>query len=468
MNITHSSQRGALACLSLCVLLSSLGTSIANVALPELARAFGVSFQQVQWVVLAYLLAVTSLVVGVGRLGDLIGKRRLLLAGILLFSLASLAAGLASFRGLLAARALQGLGAAAMLALAMAFVADVAPKAQTGRAMGWLGSMSAVGTALGPLLGGALIAAWGWPAIFLFNAPLGAAVFLLARRSLPADAPTARASRFDCAGALLLALTLSAYALAMTLGRGRFGPQNLAWLLAAAVGIAAFLRVEARGAAPLVRIDMLRDPALGGPLIAAALVATVMMGTLVVGPFHLSRALGLDAMGAGLAMSMGPAISMLAGVPAGRLADRFGADRVSLAGLAAMLAGAALLAVLLAVLPASLGVAGYLAPLAALTIGYALFQAANNTLIMAGQPADRRGLVSGLLNLARNLGLVTGAAALGAVFAAAAGGPIADVRPEAVAWATHAVFAMSALLMAAAILALRRGRRAGLASARAA
>ncbi|MEN3812076.1 MFS transporter, partial [Chromobacterium piscinae] len=103
-----------------------------------------------------------------------------------------------------------------MLALAMAFVADVAPKAQTGRAMGWLGSMSAVGTALGPSLGGALIAAWGWPAIFLFNAPLGAAVFLLARRSLPADAPAERASRFDCAGALLLALTLSAYALAMT------------------------------------------------------------------------------------------------------------------------------------------------------------------------------------------------------------------------------------------------------------
>ncbi|MCD4498208.1 MFS transporter [Chromobacterium vaccinii] len=464
MNITHSSQRGALACLSLCVLLSSLGTSIANVALPELARAFGVSFQQVQWVVLAYLLAVTSLVVGVGRLGDLIGKRRLLLAGILLFSLASLAAGLASFRGLLAARALQGLGAAAMLALAMAFVADVAPKAQTGRAMGWLGSMSAVGTALGPSLGGALIAAWGWPAIFLFNAPLGAAVFLLARRSLPADAPTARASRFDFAGALLLALTLSAYALAMTLGRGRFGPQNLAWLLAAAVGVAAFLRVEARGAAPLVRIDMLRDPALGGPLIAAALVATVMMGTLVVGPFHLSRALGLDAMGAGLAMSMGPAISMLAGVPAGRLADRFGAKRVSLAGLAAMLAGAALLAAL----PTSLGVAGYLAPLAALTVGYALFQAANNTLVMAGQPADRRGLASGLLNLARNLGLVTGAAALGAVFAAAAGGPIADARPEAVAWATRAVFAVSALLMAAAILALRRGRRAGLAPAPAA
>ncbi|MBP4048830.1 MFS transporter [Chromobacterium violaceum] len=454
MNTLPSHRRGALACLSLCVLLSSLGTSIANVALPELARAFGASFQQAQWVVLAYLLAVTALIVGVGRLGDLAGKRRLLLAGILLFSLASLAAGLASFRWLLAARALQGLGAAAMLALALAFVADVAPKERTGRAMGWLGSMSAAGTALGPSLGGALLSAWGWPAVFLALAPAGAAVFLLALRSLPADAPPADRIRFDLAGALLLALALTAYALAMTSGRGRFGPMNLALLLASAAGVAAFVRVEMRVEAPLVRIGLLRDPALAGSLIAGALVAAVMMGTLVIGPFHLSRALGLDVVATGLAMSVGPAISALAGVPAGRLTDRFGAERICLAGLVAMLAGAALIAAS----PAALGLAGYLAPLVVLTAGYALFQASNNTLVMAGLPADRRGLVSGLLNLARNLGLVTGASALGAVFAAAAGGSIVDARPEAVAWATRAAFAAAALITAAAIAALRRGR----------
>ncbi|MEO9385873.1 MFS transporter [Chromobacterium phragmitis] len=455
MNATHTRRRGALACLSLCVLLSSLGTSIANVALPELARAFHASFQHVQWVVLAYLLAVTALVVGVGRLGDLIGKRRLLLAGCLLFSLASLAAGLASFRWLLAARALQGLGAAAMLALAMAFVAEVAPKAQTGRAMGWLGSMSAVGTALGPSVGGLLISAGGWPAVFLALAPPGAAAFLLARRSLPPDASAPRAARFDYAGALWLALALSAYALAMTLGRGRFGPLNLALLLTAAIAAAAFIRAEARSAQPLLRLAMLRDPALAGSLAAGALVAAVMMGTLVVGPFHLSRALGLGMAGVGLAMSAGPAVSALSGMPAGLLTDRFGAERVSLLGLCAMLAGS----VLLAALPAGGGLAGYLAPLLTLTVGYAVFQAANNTLVIAGVPADKRGLVSGLLNLARNLGLVTGAAALGAVFAAAAGTSVADAPPTAIGQATRAAFAAATLLLLAAIAALRRGRR---------
>ncbi|VEB40550.1 drug resistance MFS transporter, drug:H+ antiporter-2 (14 Spanner) (DHA2) family [Chromobacterium violaceum] len=121
--------------------------------------------------------------------------------------------------------------------------------------------------------------------MFLAIAPAGAAVFLLALRSLPADAPPAGRIRFDLAGALLLALALTAYALAMTSGRGRFGPMNLALLLAAAAGVAAFVRVEMRVEAPLVRIGLLRDPALAGSLIAGALVAAVMMGTLVIGPF---------------------------------------------------------------------------------------------------------------------------------------------------------------------------------------
>src|SRR5690606_24352698 len=140
------------------MLLASLGTSIANVALPAFADAFDASFQHIQWVVLAYLLAITTLIVGAGRLGDLTGRRRLLLAGIALFTLASVLCGLAPTLWLLiAARAGQGAGAAIMMALTMAFVAETVPKEWTGTAMGLLGTMSAVGTALGPSLGGILI-----------------------------------------------------------------------------------------------------------------------------------------------------------------------------------------------------------------------------------------------------------------------------------------------------------------------
>ena len=180
------SVRWALAGLSLATLLAALGTSIANVALPTLAQAFDASFQEVQWVVLAYLLAITTLIVGAGRLGDLVGRRRLLLAGIALFTVASALCGIAPTLWLLiAARAVQGLGAAIMMALTLALVGETVPKERTGSAMGLLGTMSAIGTALGPSLGGVLIAGFGWRAIFLVNVPLGL-LTLLARAAHPA------------------------------------------------------------------------------------------------------------------------------------------------------------------------------------------------------------------------------------------------------------------------------------------
>src|SRR3954466_8292825 len=223
----------ALITLSLSMLLSSLGTSIANVGLPTLARAFNASFQEIQWVVLASLLAITTLIVSVGRLGDITGRRRLLLAGIFLFTAASVLCGVAPTLWLLiAARAAQGLGAAIMMALTMAFVGETVPKARTGSAMGLLGTMSAIGTALGPSLGGVLIAGLGWRAIFLVNVPLGMLTLLLAHRCLPVDrrGPGTDRAAFDTVGTLLLALTLAAYGLAMTIGRGSFGPLNMALL----------------------------------------------------------------------------------------------------------------------------------------------------------------------------------------------------------------------------------------------
>jgi MFS family permease len=235
----------ALTGLSLSMLLSSLGTSIANVALPTLAQAFNATFQDVQWVVLAYLLASTTFIVGAGRFGDIAGRRRVLLAGIALFTVASVLCGIAPTLGLLiAARASQGLGAAIMMAMTMALVGEAVPKERTGSAMGLLGTMSAVGTALGPSLGGVLIAALGWRAIFLVGAPLSVLAFLLAYRALPIDrrAPEAVRGKFDKPGTLLLALTLAAYALAMTMGRGSFGPLNIALLLMAAVGVGLFVR----------------------------------------------------------------------------------------------------------------------------------------------------------------------------------------------------------------------------------
>jgi MFS family permease len=161
-----------------------------------------------------------------------------------------------------------------------------------------------------------------------------------------------------------------------------------------------------------------------------------------------SRALGLDAALVGLTMSTGSLVAALTGVPAGRIVDRFGAHRMTLIGLIGMAVGLSALAAM----PGSFGVAGYIAPLVIVTAGYALFQAANNTTIMTDIRPDQRGVISGMLSLSRNLGLITGASVMGAVFAAASA--VVDVttaHPEAVASGMRIMFAVAAILIVAAL-----------------
>ncbi|GAA3022704.1 MFS transporter [Streptosporangium longisporum] len=440
-------QARALAALSLCTLLPSLGTGIANVALPTVAGAFDAAFNDVQWVVIAYLLAVTTLIVGAGRLGDLVGRRRVLRGGVAVFTLATLLGGLApNLPALVAARALQGAGAACMMALTMAIVGETVPRERTGRVMGLLGTMSAVGTALGPGLGGVLVAAFGWRAVFLAVVPPGLLALALIFGATPGPAPAATPvrGRFDGGGTALLAITLGTYALAVTIEGNSFGSLTAGLLLASGAGLALFVVVERRVASPLLTLSTFRDPVLAAGLTTSALVSTVMMTTLVVGPFHLSWALGLDPALAGLVMSAGPAVSALAGVPAGRATDRLGSGTMVVAGLAGIIGGA----VALSLTPTAAGVAGYVVPLVVVTTGYALFQAANNTAVMRDVPPDRRGLLSGTLNLSRNLGLMTGASVMGAVFAFAAGvKDVSTATPAEVARGTHWTFAVAALLV---------------------
>ncbi|TPM31556.1 MFS transporter [Mesorhizobium sp. B2-3-4] len=457
----------ALASLSLATLLSSLGTSIASVGLPSLMQAFDSSFQAVQWVILAYLLAITTLIVGAGRLADMFGRRPLLLGGIALFTLASVVCGMAPTLWLLiAARAVQGLGAALMMALTLAFVAETVSKERTGSAMGLLGAMSAIGTTLGPSLGGLLIAGLGWRAIFLVNVPLGLVTFALAWRALPARSRTTETGRgrFDVIGTALLALTLGAYALALTLGKGNFGMLNLGLLVAAGMGVIVFAIAQAKAEAPLIRPASLRGPRLGAGLAMSLIVATVMMATLVVAPFYLSRGLGLDATLVGMVLSTGPLVSTLSALLAGRLTDRFGTVRMMAAGLAILAAGTFLLSLALT----GLGIASYVVPITVTCFGYALFQTSNNAAVMAGVSANERGVVSGLLNLSRNLGLITGASLMGAIFAVAAGGPqgpdqgvlsaASAARGMQVTFQTATALGLCALLLA--LMSLRAVSRA--------
>jgi len=379
--------------LAMSTLLASLGASIANIALPALAAAFSAPFAQVQWVVVGYLAALTVSVVAAGRLGDLHGLRRIYVIGLGLFAAASLLCGLApSLWLLIGARTIQGAAAAALMTLSMALMREMAGEARMGRAMGLLGTMSALGTALGPALGGVLIGASGWRGVFLLQGPLAALTLILALASLPRGG-----KRKDMRSPSLLSAL---------------------------------------------------DPSLAPNLLVNLLVAAVMMTTLVVGPFYLGRGLDLKETLVGLVMSVGPAISIVSGVPSGRAVDAWGTGRVMAIGLAMLAVGA----FLLSSLPSAIGVAGYVAAIAVLTPGYQLFQAANNTAVLADAPKARRGVASGLLSLSRNLGLVLGASAMAAVFAWGAGpDDPGRASPAALASGMRLTFLLAMGLMAVAM-----------------
>lgn len=384
--------------LALSMLLASLGASIANVALPTMAAAFSAPFAQVQAVVVSYLAGLTIFVVIAGRLGDRYGLRPMLIAGLGLFTSASLLCALAPDLWLLvAARGVQGAGAAFLMTLSMALMRQTASEARLGRAMGLLGTVSALGTALGPALGGLMLPLTGWRGVFWFQAPLSALALILA--------------------------------------------------------VAVLSPERAAKAAPRGRLRSVLDRSLLPNLLLNVLVAAVMMTTLVVGPFYLSLALGLSVTQVGLVMTVGPALSIVSGAPSGRLVDHLGSRRVVLAGLLLLTTGT----FALAILPGRAGVAGYLLAILVLTPGYQLFQAANNTAALADARADLRGAVSGLLNLSRNLGLIAGSTAMGALFAFGAGtADLTRVTAQAIAAGMQLTFLTAGGVMSLAILAMHR------------
>ncbi|TRD15563.1 MFS transporter [Palleronia caenipelagi] len=418
--------------LAAATLTASLGISVASVLLPTLARSFSATVSDVQWVVLAYLMSVTVTIVSAGRLGDLLGHRRVLIAGLVIFIAASVLSAMASSLGVLVSRrALQGLGGAILIALPMSLARDLVPTERLGTAMGLLGTTSAVGTALGPSLGGLLLT-WGdWRMAFWLLAGFASATLVLSVISITRRSERVGASirEIDFAGTFVLAVALSAYALATSGGAAGIPLSPTVLIPGALIAIAFFVLVETRVAAPLVPMTLLRDRTTGIGFVMNLTVGTIMMSTLVVGPFFLAFSLGLNETLIGLVMAVGPVVSGLSGVPAGRLTDRLGARRVMVIGLVQTMLGL----LCLAFLPRYFGVGGYVAALITLTPAFQLFLAANNTAVLADASKEQRGRLSGLLGLSRNLGLMTGASAMSTLFvfilgtADAAQAPLADI-----------------------------------------
>lgn len=401
--------------LAFALLLPTLGMSIANVALPTLADSFAVSLPTVNWVVLAYLIALISFIMAAGVLGDIWGRKFLLLLGIGIFSLASVICALSPYLwGLVIARLLQGVGATFILSQTLALASLAMPKGRVGAAMGLMSSTAAAGTALGPVAGGVLLDYFGWQSIFWLMFLLGVVSLFVCARSIGKDGskPLSTIKHFDFIGTLLLAFSCLLYAISMTDSDPGAGWSGVTFFLAALLVFSFFLLSQRKRRYPLLDLRFFQQPLRNVTLAGAFVVDAIAMSSLVVGPFYLTYALALSPLEVGLLMSVGPLASVCSGYPAGKLVDKVGVKNVMFCGLVLMITGVCCFAAL----PVLFGVYGYMAALIVMTPGRQLFLTSNQTYVMNSVDETQKGLASAVLNLTKNVGLMTGASLMTTVF----------------------------------------------------
>ncbi len=438
--------------------MGQLDASIVTLAFPTLKAEFHTTLAMVEWVGLAYLLALAGTVTAVGRLADMVGRKLLYTYGFGVFTLASAGCALApSLSVLVLCRVVQGVGAAMLQANSVALITTAMPRGRLGRGIGAQGTAQALGLALGPAVGGLLIALGGWRLLFLINVPVGlvgtAAGWLL----LPRTRDLAPRTRFDWTGLALFIPAVSAVLLALSLGAGgQLGlPASFA-VSAIAIGAAVgFLRHERHTPAPMLDLGLFTRRQFSAGVSAGLLGYLVLFGVLFVTPFFLEGVWGLHTGSAGLALAVLPAALGLAAPVAGVLTDRHGPRTPTILGMLVTAAGLLGLAVTASMHEPIGAMAG---ALAVVGLGVGVFTPANNTAVMSSAPPRQSGVAGGVLNLTRGVGTALGVALTGLVFDLAAGRATPAALPATL---VQRGFVVAVLLLAAtaavagAIAALR-------------
>ncbi len=451
------------------IFLSTIDGSIVNVAVPTLERDLGATFALVQWVVLGYLLTLSSLLLTVGRLADMRGKKNIYLSGFILFTLASALCGLAPSVGwLIVFRIIQAIGGAMVTALGSAIITEAFPPSERGRALSYGSVIVSLGIMAGPTLGGLLIQHFSWRSIFYVNLPVGVIGVILVQRFVPRSQPRP-GQRFDLPGALLLFATLLSLLLSLSFSQvaGWRSPLVLALLVSCALLAVGFVMISLRTPQPMVDLRLFSNVLFSVNLVTGVLVFIAMAGSTFLMPFYLTNVLGYPMQQVGLMLAVVPVGLGLMGPLAGLLADRFGTRALCVAGLFLLTIGF----VMIATLSTDTTPGGYIARYALVGLGIGVFNAPNNSAIMGAAPRERLGIASGLLALARVLGQTAGVATLGALWASrvraaasiAVGADVTSAPPAALAAGLHDVFLLGAAVVGLALFlalgALRLERR---------
>ena len=386
--------------------MASLDTAIANIALPAIAADLHVGPADVIWVVNVYQIALVATLLPLAALGEIVGHRRIYLAGLLLFTLASLACACAwSLPSLLTARVLQGLGASGIMSVNTALVRFIYPGRLQGRGFGHNAMVVATAFTLGPTIASGILALGQWPWLFAVNIPFGLVAILIGLKTLPR---TPRATHaFDFPGALLAAGCLGLFMLGVGSAAHHAQPALVIIELAAAVLFGwVLIRRQADHPAPMLPIDLFRRP-LFALSTATAICSFAVQGLAFVSlPFYFEDILGRTQVETGFFMTPWPLVVAVMAPIAGRLSDRYAAGILGSLGLALLGVGMASLAML----PANPHVADIVWRMAVCGCGFGFFQAPNMKAIMSSAPSDRSGGASGIVATARLVGQTSGAA----------------------------------------------------------
>ncbi|MGZ3496728.1 MAG: MFS transporter [Vulcanimicrobiaceae bacterium] len=403
----------ALAAVMLGTVMGPLDGSVVNVALATIARAFNTRVDNVEWVLLAYMLVTASTLILFGRLGDMIGQKRIYLAGFALFGLSSLACALAPALGvLIAARAVQGLGAAMLMSCTPAIITETFPAHERGRALGFNGAAVAVGLTSGPLLGGFIVTYADWRWIFLINVPISIVALIVAALVLKPEAR--QEARFDFAGAALGSSALLAVSLALSRAHvwGWDSPATLGLLAYFVIAVIAFVQLERRVPAPVLDLELFQNRTFALSVMAATLFFCATFSVTFIIPLAAQTVLDRNGLQAGLLLFPMFVLNVILAPLAGALSDRVPARYISTIGSSCFAIGALLLTALPQrpqpwMIVACLTVAG---------CGTAVFSQPNNNAIMGNAPPNRRGVAAGVLATARTTGQLLGVAVAGAVY----------------------------------------------------
>jgi MFS transporter, DHA2 family, multidrug resistance protein len=430
-------RRAAIVTISIAIAISVLSTAIANIALPAMARELHTTASASIWVVNAYQLAVTVTLLPAAALGDIAGYRRVYLWGLIVFTVASLACGLADTLPLLvAARVLQGFGAAGILSVNTALVRFIFPRAQLGRGVATTALVVATCSAAGPSLAAAILSVASWHWLFLFNTPFGVAAVWLALRSLP-DTPKS-GHRFDIISALLNAATFGLLLVGLD-GIGH-GQDAISVALELVIGTAAaivFIRRQLQMAAPMLPVDLFRSPIVALSVATSVCSYAAQTSAYLALPFYFAVAGGVSQTHIGLLITPWPAVVVLAAPIAGRLSDKYPAGLLGGIGLGVLTVGL----LLMLSLPPDPPFADVVWRMMVCGVGFGFFQSPNNRAIIAAAPRARSGAASGLLSTTRLTGQTIGGVIVAVIFGFTHGNIAAGVGTALIVGAAFSGFA---------------------------